>query len=295
MSLRLAGAPEIAEMAPGENRQPGYTAPLHLSGRQRGVGARPGLDGGTRYVARAPATRRDRGRMAPPCRDPTRHVRGHWAVSGITSCNFILSTASPDACSAALPSQGLIHHDLSKACLTTAPDAIPRVVLLGRLAIYGPRAARLHEEIVPVTARWIEPVRRQTALTPYGRSGGTDDPGFSANSTRPGGAIQHSGTGSDPAWRRRHKPISRICGPTSTNAPPNSPSGPKHRLAERAATGSPQHDGTATSGSASASLAQAGSRRPPDDAWTSIRSSGVSEMPTAAPGHDVLKPSRMNL
>ena len=67
--------------------------------------------------------------------------------------------------------QGLIHHDLSKACLTVAPDAIPRVVLLGRLAVYGPRAARLHEEIVPVTARWIDPVRRAGALTPYGRAG----------------------------------------------------------------------------------------------------------------------------
>ncbi len=55
--------------------------------------------------------------------------------------------------------QGLIHHDLSKASLTAAPDAIPRVILLGRLALYGPRAARLHEEIVPVTARWIDPAR----------------------------------------------------------------------------------------------------------------------------------------
>ena len=67
--------------------------------------------------------------------------------------------------------QGLVHHDLSKACLTVAPDAIPRVVLLGRIAVYGPRAARLHEELVPVTARWIDPERRQGALTPYGRAG----------------------------------------------------------------------------------------------------------------------------
>ena len=66
--------------------------------------------------------------------------------------------------------QGLIHHDLSKACLTAAPDAVPRVVLLGRLAIYGPLAARLHEEIVPVTARWVEPSQRKAALTPYGRA-----------------------------------------------------------------------------------------------------------------------------
>ena len=67
--------------------------------------------------------------------------------------------------------QGLVHHDLSKACLTVAPDAIPRVVLLGRLAVFGPRAARLHEEMVPVTARWIDPERRQDALAPYGRAG----------------------------------------------------------------------------------------------------------------------------
>ena len=68
-------------------------------------------------------------------------------------------------------SQGLIHHDLSKACLTVAADAVPRVVLLGRLAVYGPRAARLHEELVPVTARWVDPDRRQEPLTPYGRTG----------------------------------------------------------------------------------------------------------------------------
>ena len=54
--------------------------------------------------------------------------------------------------------------------MTAAPDAVPRVILLGRLAVYGPRAARLHEEIVPVTARWVEPSQRKAALTPYGRT-----------------------------------------------------------------------------------------------------------------------------
>ena len=66
--------------------------------------------------------------------------------------------------------QGLIHHDLSKACLTAGPDAVPRVILLGRLAVYGPKAARLHEEIVPIAARWVDPDRRNGALTPYGRT-----------------------------------------------------------------------------------------------------------------------------
>lgn len=67
--------------------------------------------------------------------------------------------------------QGLIHHDLSKACMATTDDAIPRVILLGRISVYGPRAARLHEEIVPVTARWVEPSRRRGALSPFGRAG----------------------------------------------------------------------------------------------------------------------------
>ena len=45
--------------------------------------------------------------------------------------------------------QGFVHHDLSRACLAQTTDAIPRVVLLGRLCLYGPGAARLHEELVP--------------------------------------------------------------------------------------------------------------------------------------------------
>ena len=67
--------------------------------------------------------------------------------------------------------QGLIHHDLSKACLAATPGRDTRVVLLGRLAVYGRHAARLHEEVVPVTARWIDPARRSGALAPYGRAG----------------------------------------------------------------------------------------------------------------------------
>ena len=65
--------------------------------------------------------------------------------------------------------QGFVHHDLSRACLIQASDSIPRVVLLGRLSLYGRRAERLHEEIVPVAARWVEPARRRDPLRPYGR------------------------------------------------------------------------------------------------------------------------------
>ena len=65
--------------------------------------------------------------------------------------------------------QGFVHHDLSRACLSQTTDAIPRVILMGRFCLYGPRAARLHEELVPVTARWIELSLRKHALSPYGR------------------------------------------------------------------------------------------------------------------------------
>jgi superfamily II DNA or RNA helicase len=64
-------------------------------------------------------------------------------------------------------SQGLIHHDLSRACLAQATDSIPRVILLGRLSLYGQGAERLHEELVPITARWIEPSQRKGSLAAY--------------------------------------------------------------------------------------------------------------------------------
>lgn len=67
--------------------------------------------------------------------------------------------------------QGLVHLDLSRACLATTRLGEPRVILLGRLSLYGPGAVRLHEAIVPVTARWIEPALRQVPLVPFGESG----------------------------------------------------------------------------------------------------------------------------
>ena len=66
-------------------------------------------------------------------------------------------------------SQGFIHHDLSRACLAQTADSIPRVILLGRLSLYGQGAERLHEEIVPLAARWIEPSQRRGSLQAYAR------------------------------------------------------------------------------------------------------------------------------
>jgi ERCC4-related helicase len=69
--------------------------------------------------------------------------------------------------------QGFVHHDLSRACLAQTTDAIPRVILLGRLCLYGPGAARLHEELVPVAARWTDPKLRKGPLSPYAREAET--------------------------------------------------------------------------------------------------------------------------
>lgn len=70
-------------------------------------------------------------------------------------------------------SQGFIHHDLSRACLAQATDSIPRVILLGRLSLYGHGAERLHEELVPIAARWIEPYRRKGTLAAFAREAET--------------------------------------------------------------------------------------------------------------------------
>ena len=69
--------------------------------------------------------------------------------------------------------QGFIHHDLSRACLAQAADSIPRVILLGRVSLYGQRAERLHEELIPVTARWVDPSRRKGKLQIYAREAET--------------------------------------------------------------------------------------------------------------------------
>jgi len=44
-------------------------------------------------------------------------------------------------------------------------------VLMGRLAVYGAGAARLHEEVIPVTAIWTAAERGRKPLRPLGESG----------------------------------------------------------------------------------------------------------------------------
>ena len=65
--------------------------------------------------------------------------------------------------------QGFVNHDLTRACVLRTDDPIPRVILLGRLSLYGERAARLHDEVLSIAAPWIDPetrIREGTRLAP---------------------------------------------------------------------------------------------------------------------------------
>jgi superfamily II DNA/RNA helicase len=64
-------------------------------------------------------------------------------------------------------SQGFVHDDLSRACCAQTRDPVPRVVLLGRLSAWGDGAARLHDEVIALAARWVEPDARKGPLRPY--------------------------------------------------------------------------------------------------------------------------------
>ena len=63
--------------------------------------------------------------------------------------------------------QGFVLDDLARACVGQTDDAVPRVLLLGRLSLYGDRAARLHDEVVSVAARWTDLASRSGGLKPY--------------------------------------------------------------------------------------------------------------------------------
>ncbi len=56
--------------------------------------------------------------------------------------------------------QGFVHNELTRACVCLTDDPIPKVIVLGRLSLYGERASRLHDEIVAIAADWIAPEAR---------------------------------------------------------------------------------------------------------------------------------------
>ena len=167
MSLRLSGAPGITESDPNRDLEPDtprtYTFPATADALARDTGWAPAIDTLRPRRARGvpPHEWRRKAEVRPVVfEDPGR--------LGDNAVHLHLEHRVAQRLLSRFTSQGLIHHDLAKACLTATRNAVRRVVLIGRLSVYGPGAARLHEEIVPIAARWIEPERRQGSLTPYG-------------------------------------------------------------------------------------------------------------------------------
>jgi superfamily II DNA or RNA helicase len=67
------------------------------------------------------------------------------------------------------------QQGLARACvLKTREAGPPRVILIGRLALYGEGAQRLHEELVTVTAEWRDRSRGPGSLRPLAESGEAD-------------------------------------------------------------------------------------------------------------------------
>ena len=62
--------------------------------------------------------------------------------------------------------QGFIFDELSRACLSHSKDKNARVVLIGRLCLYGPQAARLHEEPIYISSIWSDTQKRKGKLAP---------------------------------------------------------------------------------------------------------------------------------
>ncbi|WP_324765581.1 hypothetical protein SO078_29965 (plasmid) [Sinorhizobium meliloti] len=67
-------------------------------------------------------------------------------------------------------SQGF-RSSVGRVTAIVGPGAQPRVVLVGRLSLFGPGARRLHEEIIPITAAWRDTRRSETPLAPFAETG----------------------------------------------------------------------------------------------------------------------------
>ena len=160
-SLELLGAKPLQEER-GENGSPVWTFPPLTGQTQADASWTSTLD-----TLRVP--RRSNQKLAEWRRDaPIRPVV--FEDAGVLTDDTVhlhLEQRMAQRLLARFRAQGFIYDDLSRACLVHAADSIPRVILLGRLCLYGRRAERLHEILTPVATRWIEPSRRTGPLKAY--------------------------------------------------------------------------------------------------------------------------------
>ena len=160
-SLELLGAKPLQEER-GENGSPVWTFPPLTGQTQADASWTSTLD--TLRVPRRSNQKLAEWRREAPIRPVVFEDAG---VLTDDTVHLHLEQRMAQRLLARFRAQGFVHHDLSRACLVQAADSIPRVILLGRLCLYGRRAERLHEILTPVAARWIEPSRRTGPLRAY--------------------------------------------------------------------------------------------------------------------------------
>jgi SNF2 family DNA or RNA helicase len=63
--------------------------------------------------------------------------------------------------------QGFSAHDLSRTSAIISPDSVIRVIVYARLSLFGPSAARLHDELVAIAAPWNGLPDSAASVEPY--------------------------------------------------------------------------------------------------------------------------------
>ncbi len=133
-------------------------------------------------------------------------------------------------------SQGVLHLDLSRCCFASAAGGEVRAItFLARLSPFGPGAARLHEEIVSVTAlldRPRDPLRPSLATLRPSRRATNDRPVGRSPRCSPGRSIS-GGKSRDRSSRPSNKTWPSFAR-TSRHARTTLELAPKPMLAERA-------------------------------------------------------------
>jgi hypothetical protein len=143
VGLGLSGAGPLTEAAPTSDGRPAYTLPA--------------LDAS--WAATLDTLRPPRGRdesFSAWRQRPPRPVTFH-PLSRLSEDAEQLHLAHPlvRRILDRFLAQGFGAHDLSRVTALVAPDeSVTRVVAFARLSIFGPGAARLHDELVPIAAPW---------------------------------------------------------------------------------------------------------------------------------------------
>ena len=145
----------------------GWLPGLDVPAAYRPDAGRCELDRHPGYVARAAQEQPEAGRVAARSPHPPGRLRGRGRAHRRDGTPAPGANAWRSACWLDSAPKASSITTCRAPAWSRPPDSIPRVILLGRLCLYGRRAERLHEILTPVAARWIEPSRRTGPLRAY--------------------------------------------------------------------------------------------------------------------------------